>query len=151
MKQFLAFLLILFITLSSVQSIPNQFQKRQAPKFTECKGKFPEKFNVKLSPLPLAFGKTETVTVSGKLKKFISDGTTLRLGISNGDGDAIFSESADFCAVQGSPCPAGPGTKFNTPVKFNLRNNNTPGPFKVLVRLEIGDEILACSHGTVEK
>ncbi|CAI2172496.1 19544_t:CDS:2 [Funneliformis geosporum] len=88
----------------------------QAPKFTEYKGKF----NVKLSPLPLAFGKTETVTVSGKLKKFISDCTTLRLGISNGDGDAIFSESADFCAVQ-----------RNTPVKFNLRNNKTPGPFKV--------------------
>ncbi|CAI2173043.1 14653_t:CDS:2 [Funneliformis geosporum] len=56
--------------------------------------------------------KIETVTVSGKLNKLISDGTTLRLGISNGGWDAIFSESADFCAVQGNPCPAGPGTKL---------------------------------------
>ncbi|CAG8609186.1 9980_t:CDS:1 [Funneliformis mosseae] len=151
MKQFLVLLLILLVTLSSVHSIPNHLQIRNTPKFAECRGKFPEKINVKLSPLPLAFGKTQTVTVSGKLKEFISDGTTLRLGISNGDGDAIFSESSDFCAVPGSPCPAGPGTKFNTPVKFNLRNNDTPGPFKVLVRLEIGDEILACSRGTVDE
>ncbi|CAI2179747.1 6691_t:CDS:2, partial [Funneliformis geosporum] len=108
----------------------DEWKIAKAPKFTECKGKFLEKFNVKLSPLPLDFGKTETVTVSGKLPRYALELVMVM-------GTRSLAKSVDFCA-----CPAGPGTKFNTPVKFNLRNNNTPGPFKVLFRLEIGEEIL---------
>ncbi|CAI2173732.1 6511_t:CDS:1, partial [Funneliformis geosporum] len=74
-------------------------------KFTECKGKFLEKFNDKLSPLPLAFGKTETVTVSGKLPCYA-------LGLVMVMGTRSLAKSMDFCAVQGSPCPAGPGTNL---------------------------------------
>src|SRR5581483_6634434 len=99
MKQFFAFVVILLAMLLMVDAVPQQLYRRKAPSFAQCKGNFPNKISVKVSPVPLAFGKTETVTVSGVAKELIPDGTFLRLGISNADGDAIFDGAADFCAI----------------------------------------------------
>jgi hypothetical protein len=150
MKQFLAFAVVLLATLLMVNAIPQQLHRRKPPSFAQCKGNFPNPIKVKVSPVPLAFGKTETVTVSGVAKELIPDGTFLRLGISNADGDAIFDNFADFCAIPEVSCPVEPGTKYTASAKFNLPPNDVPGPSKVLVRIQIGDETLSCARGSVE-
>jgi hypothetical protein len=153
MKQFLIFAIILSLltTFSLVNAIP--LDKRKNPKFEQCKGDVPNPIDLKVSPIPLEFGETATITVSGVANKVIPDGTFLRLGISNRDGDAIFDEAVDFCAISGISCPVEPGTEYTASADFDLPIvdvPDVPGPSNILTRIQIGDDTLSCVRGSVD-
>jgi len=102
-----------------INSIPHQLHKRST-QFKECKNS-PPLINVKLSPDPIVSGKTDTITISGKLKLPITKFSNFFVAFSDPDtGELIDSLSVPICDTDGIKCPVDEGTEFTAKSDFSI-------------------------------
>lgn len=129
--------------LSIVNAIPHQLHKRKT-KFGPC-GDFPV-LDVSVSPDPIVDDKNATYTISGKLKKDITDAYELFVFYYVDGAEGGNNQNFDICTE--IKCPVKAGTKFEMKQDALVPNLPSNG-YSINVGIETKDyskfEVIACA------
>ncbi|RIA88968.1 hypothetical protein C1645_739010 [Glomus cerebriforme] len=99
--------------LSIVNAVPHQLHKRQT-EFGACSNLPPDTpvLDVTISPDPVVPVSTDTFTISGTLKKDITDAYNLYIAFVDDNGTIINNDIVDICKQV--TCPIKAGTLYQT-------------------------------------
>jgi hypothetical protein len=143
MNQNFVLILVLLIMLSIVNAISHQLHKRET-KFGPCED-FPV-LDVSVSPDPIVAGKNATYTISGILKKDITDAYQLSILYYVDGAEGGNNQNFDICTEIKYPVKAG--TKFEMK-QDALVPGLPPNGYNINVGIDTKDnskfEVIACA------
>ncbi|RIA79957.1 hypothetical protein C1645_24848 [Glomus cerebriforme] len=146
MKQNFILVAILLATLSIVNALPHQLNKR-ATTFIPCPGNIPFITTTLTPDPPTGAGANELITISGTLPNPVVAGSKLVIGTFDPTGTPIGAPlTLDFCTMNGATCPEE---------YFSLIQPVTmpsPLPTSYMIITAINDpngNALGCSVGTI--
>ncbi|CAB4438366.1 unnamed protein product [Rhizophagus irregularis] len=152
MKHNLILVVVLLATLSIINAIPHQLNKR-ATSFTTCpSGLSPNTFNATLQPDPPTAGDC-AITATGTF--VIPEGSKLLVQFFDSTANAVGEPlTADICTNGVDTCPTDGTDGTDGPTPFNIMDTVTipadaPPPFALAISIvDTTGNILGCTFGT---
>lgn len=142
------FVLVLLVTLSTVNAIPHQLYKRTTT-FDECP-KAPSGtvlLNVVLSPDPVVAGQTDTFTITAKFNKDVDANAQIVAAFADPDViEPIFQD--DICKYTKCPVPSGTELTAKVPIPVPASLPTTNYGIGVAIA-NSPDEVLGCAIAIV--